>query len=95
MKNLAYTFELWYGTVKQIEGNFGSGVASFFKFLRWMFILNALMAIVSFSFIVVPQITFEWSNRSLIEGFNVIDIFTGEVSRAKNRFVLRFEVVFN
>ncbi|XP_018570841.1 transmembrane channel-like protein 3 isoform X2 [Anoplophora glabripennis] len=78
MKNLAYTFELWYGTVKQIEGNFGSGVANFFKFLRWIFILNAIMALVSFSFIVIPQIIFTVRNGTLFDGFDVEDIFTGE-----------------
>ncbi|KAJ8963031.1 hypothetical protein NQ314_005603 [Rhamnusium bicolor] len=78
MKNLAYSFELWYGTVKQIEGNFGSGVASFFKFLRWIFVMNLIIAIISFCFIVLPQVTFEARNATLIEGFDWRDIFSGE-----------------
>ncbi|KAJ8915105.1 hypothetical protein NQ315_000357 [Exocentrus adspersus] len=78
MKNLAYMLELWYGTMKRIEGNFGSGVASFFKFLRWMFILDAFIALVTFSFIVVPQIVFHSRNGTLFEGFQAMDILTGE-----------------
>ncbi|KAJ8968030.1 hypothetical protein NQ317_017167 [Molorchus minor] len=78
LKNLAYTFELWYGPVKQIEGNFGSGVASFFKFLRWIFILNLFVAVISFVFITVPQLTTNWSSITEFENFTWTDIFSGE-----------------
>lgn len=53
---LSYTMELWYSSLKLIEGNFGSGVASYFKFLRWLFLLNLVTLIISFSFLVIPQL---------------------------------------
>ncbi|CAH2011854.1 unnamed protein product [Acanthoscelides obtectus] len=78
IKDLPYTFELWYDALKKIEGNFGSGVGSFFKFLRWMFILNFVISIISVAFIVVPQITYNEDNNATKGDFHWHDIFTGE-----------------
>lgn len=82
IKNLAYTFELWYSSLKTIEGHFGSGVATYFKFLRWLFIINSIVAVLALSFIVLPQILYEnlqAKNQSNSEEFHVKDIITGEV----------------
>ena len=38
-------------------GHFGSGVASFFVFLRWLCVLNISLTVLIFSFIVVPQVS--------------------------------------
>ncbi|XP_069692484.1 transmembrane channel-like protein 7 isoform X2 [Periplaneta americana] len=56
VKNVLYTFELWYSGIKKIEGHFGSGVATYFRFLRWLFLLNSIVFLISFGFIVVPQL---------------------------------------
>lgn len=32
--------ELWYESMKEIEGHFGHGVGTYFKFLRFLFVLN-------------------------------------------------------
>ncbi|CAG9767322.1 unnamed protein product [Ceutorhynchus assimilis] len=55
IRDLAYSFELWYGPLKKIEGNFGTGVASFFKFLRSLFLINLVIAIFSIGFITIPR----------------------------------------
>ncbi|XP_075228323.1 transmembrane channel-like protein 5 isoform X2 [Lycorma delicatula] len=49
------SMELWYNSLKTIEGHFGSDVAAYFKFIRWFFIINLIVFIFSFSFIVLPQ----------------------------------------
>jgi transmembrane channel-like protein len=46
VKDLLYSFELWYQSLKVIEGHFGSGVATYFKFLRWLFTLNFIFCAV-------------------------------------------------
>ncbi|KDR19382.1 Transmembrane channel-like protein 5 [Zootermopsis nevadensis] len=56
IKNLLYTFELWYSSLKVIEGHFGSGVATYFRFLRWLFLLNTVVFLLSFGFVVIPQL---------------------------------------
>ena len=37
-------------------GMFGSGVASYFKLLRWLCVLNLTLTIFIFSFICIPQV---------------------------------------
>lgn len=81
-KNLTYTFELWYSSLKTIEGHFGSGVATYFKFVRWLFLMNVFVVIFTIGFVVVPQILydiFDSENTTTTQNdFNIEDIFTGE-----------------
>ena len=37
-------------------GNFGSSVASFFTFLRWLCALNLSLTILVFGFVILPQV---------------------------------------
>ena len=41
--------------IKTIEGRFGSSVASFFAFLRWICALNLGLALTVVGFLMVPQ----------------------------------------
>ncbi|KAK4874902.1 hypothetical protein RN001_014262 [Aquatica leii] len=79
-KSLTYTFELWYSSLKVIEGHFGSGVATYFKYFRWLFIMNCLITMFALTFIVFPQLLFDYftSNLRGNSTFAVSDIFTGE-----------------
>lgn len=38
-------FDIWYSSLKEVEGHFGSSVGAYFKFLRFLFILNIIAAI--------------------------------------------------
>lgn len=93
LQSLLYSFELWYGTLKKIEGHFGSVTALYFKFLRWLFITNILFSLPIFIFVVIPQIIYSYYEPSS-EGkylipkqnasvnntqFSFVDIFTAEV----------------
>lgn len=60
LKNILYTLELWYSSLKQIEGHFGSGVATYFRFLRWLFLLNSFVFLISFGFVVMPQLLYRF-----------------------------------
>uniref|UniRef100_A0A1B0CGV5 Putative transmembrane channel-like protein 7 n=1 Tax=Lutzomyia longipalpis TaxID=7200 RepID=A0A1B0CGV5_LUTLO len=48
--------ELWKGSLKRIEGNFGTGVVAYFLFLRWMMFLNLGIFLIILAFVVLPQI---------------------------------------
>lgn len=37
-------------------GHFGSGVASYFIFLRWLFGINVVLTIMTGAFIVIPEV---------------------------------------
>lgn len=52
-------FEIWYSSLKEVEGHFGSSVGAFFKFLRFLFILNVVVAVFMVSTIALPQFLYE------------------------------------
>lgn len=47
---------VWRKSIKTIEGQFGSGYASFFVFLRWLFLVNLSMSLVWLALVVLPNI---------------------------------------
>ena len=78
--NWTYTLELWRHSIKTIEGNFGSGVVSYFLLLKWLLLLNIPVFFLSFCFIFVPQLCEEPSVRSNTANFRAGDLLTGGVS---------------
>ncbi|KAH8037440.1 hypothetical protein HPB51_009995 [Rhipicephalus microplus] len=46
---------MWSSSLKTIEGHFGTGVVSYFLFLRWLLLLNVLMFVLPALFIVTPH----------------------------------------
>ncbi|XP_046583484.1 transmembrane channel-like protein 7 isoform X2 [Haliotis rubra] len=55
-REVMYSIELWGSSFRGIEGHQGTGVLSYFVFLRWMFGLNLLLFLLLFGFITVPTI---------------------------------------
>lgn len=41
-------FDFWYGSMKEIEGQFGSKIGVYFKILRYLVLLNAFVAVFTF-----------------------------------------------
>lgn len=75
--------ELWYGRLKRIEGNCGSAIGTYFKFLRSLFVLNALLALFSVGFVVVPQVLYNSQRPAAAAdrppaAFHVADLFTAQ-----------------
>ncbi|XP_041441516.1 transmembrane channel-like protein 3 [Xenopus laevis] len=54
--NFAVLFIPWEMRIKKIESHFGSGVASYFIFLRWLFGINIVLTILTGAFVVIPEI---------------------------------------
>ena len=56
IKEWLYSLELWRGHLKDIEGQFGSGVVSYFVFLRWLMFLNLFVFLMEFGFVSLPTL---------------------------------------
>ncbi|KAG7237715.1 hypothetical protein INR49_031879, partial [Caranx melampygus] len=54
--NIMVLFIPWEVRIKKIESHFGSGVASYFIFLRWLFGINIVLTIMTGAFIVLPEL---------------------------------------
>lgn len=55
-KDLIHNVELWRSDLKEVEGQFGSGVVSYFNFLRWLLFLNLFIFILEFGLVVLPTV---------------------------------------
>ncbi|XP_023569703.1 transmembrane channel-like protein 8 isoform X3 [Octodon degus] len=53
-RRLAWGFGLWKGALYEIGGLFGSGIRSYFTFLRFLLLLNLLTVLLTASFVLVP-----------------------------------------
>ncbi|XP_037293840.1 transmembrane channel-like protein 7 isoform X2 [Manduca sexta] len=47
--------ELWQTPMREIEGKFGTGVVSYFLFLRWLFFLNLIISLFIIIFLILPK----------------------------------------
>lgn len=79
INNFKYNYELWYSTLKEIEGSYGSGVATYFRFHRSIFIMNLMLVAVAFILITLPQYLSNENGSSQGE-WKLLDFLTGEVT---------------
>ncbi|XP_043466058.1 transmembrane channel-like protein 5 [Leptopilina heterotoma] len=74
LREICSEMELWYHPIKSIEGQFGSGIATYFKFLRWLFLINIITCLLSVSFIIIPQ---SLIGTKLDNSFRYLDLLLG------------------
>jgi hypothetical protein len=46
--------------MKKIEGHFGTGVLSYFLFLKWLFYINIPVFVLTFGFVILPQMLYRY-----------------------------------
>ncbi|GCB62753.1 hypothetical protein scyTo_0009576 [Scyliorhinus torazame] len=69
------SLQLWQIAEKQIGGRFGTGVLSYFIFLKMLLILNVFHLVMNLSFIVIPQATHPPANAK--GTFSGLELLTG------------------
>lgn len=55
--NISTVIVPWELRIKEIESHFGSVVASYFTFLRWLFWVNIVIAFALTVFVVMPEVS--------------------------------------
>ncbi|CAG9838897.1 unnamed protein product [Diabrotica balteata] len=83
MQNFSMWFIPWELKIKEIESHFGSVVASYFTFLRWLFWVNVVVSIVLISFVTIPELLIadplKAKDRKIVleeEKYNATDFMT-------------------
>ncbi|XP_071128745.1 transmembrane channel-like protein 7 isoform X3 [Mytilus edulis] len=74
----SHRISLWYSTFKEIEGEYGTAVMTYFKFLKWLLRLNFYTMIITFCVITIPFLvlgpsSYEDSVRSVNNSQDSID----------------------
>ncbi|XP_062508865.1 transmembrane channel-like protein 7 isoform X2 [Corticium candelabrum] len=59
-----YHLTFWGGHLKQVESLFGTGVVSYFIFLRWVFLTNVLLGCLWFFFVFIPHVSISVSPQN-------------------------------
>ncbi|KAM9725733.1 transmembrane channel-like protein 5 isoform 1-T1 [Dama dama] len=72
LSELLDSISLWQKTLKVIGGKFGTSVLSYFNFLRWLLKFNMFSFIVTFSFIIIPQLTMTQENHLQFTGLEFL-----------------------
>ena len=71
-------FPLLLDALRSIEGNFGSGVGCYFRFLRWVILLNLNLAFVWFGFVIIPWLLDPPSGDNPFSGLTFGGVLTGD-----------------
>ncbi|CAG0916230.1 unnamed protein product [Notodromas monacha] len=48
-------WQLWNSSLKTIEGNFGTGIGSYFRFLRSLLLMDAVVGLLVLAFVIIPH----------------------------------------
>ncbi|KAM4751320.1 transmembrane channel-like protein 7 [Anableps anableps] len=59
------SMKLWRGDIHQIEGMFGTGILSYFSFLRFLVALNLIIFLLMFSFVMFPIIIVPYASGNI------------------------------
>eukprot|EP00794_Sanderia_malayensis_P008779 gene8779-9717_t len=70
--------DIWKSNLKAVEGTFGTGVLSYFLFLRWLFLLNIGISVLMLGFVIAPQLVYSPSSKHNNVSFSGLEFLTGE-----------------
>lgn len=70
---------MWRASIKAVESKLGTAVASFFVFMRWVFLLNVFLSCLWFGAVILPQLASPVKQNHTTTSFDAWTLFVGEV----------------
>lgn len=80
------SLQFWQVALKRVSGRFGTGVLSYFVFIKTLLLFNAFLFLVTGVFVVLPQVLFPPVLRAGRPSFYGLELLTGAVSCALWRY---------
>lgn len=85
-KEYCKKLDLWRSCIRTVRGNFGTGVATYFSFIKWLMLLNFFLALILGVFVFAPSLLFEKES----EGFCFPLNETASVACCKEKYFDRW-----
>ncbi|TKS69140.1 Transmembrane channel-like protein 7 [Collichthys lucidus] len=85
------SMKLWRGDIHLIEGMFGTGILSYFSFLRFLVMLNLIIFLLMFSFVMLPIIIAPHASGNITYNLNDGGACTNYPSSARRGLVIFHE----
>ncbi|XP_028675009.2 transmembrane channel-like protein 6b [Erpetoichthys calabaricus] len=69
-----HSLQLWHVALKKVSGRFGTGVLSYFLFLKMLFFFNIFLLFINMAFLVIPQ---SLCSQGSVNQFQGLELLTG------------------
>ncbi|XP_022061267.1 transmembrane channel-like protein 7 [Acanthochromis polyacanthus] len=85
------SMKLWRGDIHLIEGMFGTGILSYFSFLRFLVVLNLIIFLIKFIFVMFPIIVAPYASGNITYNLNDAGVCSVYPSSARRGLVIFHE----